>query len=531
MKFNKRKAWQIAAIVVVFVIIDVWKGNTYNFMNVASMLYLSFFILVIAGILFIDRDNYKKFFGTFGIIAATFAVLFVVGGLMSSKLINAKRYANVIGPVKQVNFADLYSSEHTVEMSYVDKDSAILAAEKKIGELDDLSSRFEIDVDEFSQINYQGKMVRVAPFQYTDTLKKYMNFSDGVPYYVMVTTGDGNLNAQAKIVTMDEPMKYYPDAPLQYDLHRHVALHHKFSYLDDWYFEIDDAGHPYWLVQGITKRVGLWGAKDMNNLIIVDAVTGETKKYELDEIPEWVDSVYPTSMLMAQAKDYYTLKGGYINSIMQQKGVMSVDSEEGSYNYVSIDDEIYIFAGVRPIKLDSSSTTGLLFMNRRTGEAMELALPGVSLTSAQMTAVGSIQEKGYTPTTPTLQNVGGFPTYVMSLKDASGVVRGLSYVNYQDYTKSAVGDTSALAEKAYLNVMGSQEGLVPEDVETIEAKVLDVRQVLIDGNTFYLFTVEGHEGIFQAPLILDDRLAFMATGNTIKFTTTATKVTAVESIK
>ncbi|WZU02135.1 hypothetical protein MGH68_03525 [Erysipelothrix sp. D19-032] len=104
-------------------------------------------------------------------------------------------------------------------------------------------------------------------------------------------------------------------------------------------------------------------------------VTGETTNYGLDEIPDWVDSVYPTDMLMDQAKSHYTLKGGYFNSIFQRQGVMAVDSDEGAYNYVSIDDEIYIFAGIRPIKLDSSSTTGLSFMNRRTGEAMELSLP------------------------------------------------------------------------------------------------------------------------------------------------------------
>ena len=82
-------------------------------------------------------------------------------------------------------------------------------------------------------------------------------------------------------------------------------------------------------------------------------------------------------------------------------------------------------------------------MNKRTGQAIELELPGVSIPSAEMTSIGSIQEKGYIPTTPVLMNIGGFPTYVMSLKDVSGVVRGFSYVNYQDYTKSSVGDTVA----------------------------------------------------------------------------------------
>ena len=524
----KKIRYMIAgAIVLVFLLLDLWFGNTYHYMNIGSMIYLATVIITLVGVLFVDKNNVKSFFGLFGVVVGAFALFFTVGGLMSVPMFNASRYAEVIGDVKQVEFADLYSSDHVVEMSYADKQSSIEAAQKKIGELEDLSSTYELNQQEFSQVNYKGKMVRVAPFQYTDTLKKYLNFSKGVPYYIVVQTANESLNASAEIVTLEEPMKYYPGAPLQYDLHRHVAINHKFSYLDDWYFEIDEQGHPYWIVQSITKRVGIWGAKDMSGIIVVDAVTGETKKYNVDEAPEWIDTVYPTDMLMAQANHHYTLGGGYWNSIFQQKGVMKIDSEEGNYNYVSIDDEIYIFAGIRPVKLNSNSTTGLLFMNKRTGEAMELNLPGVSLESAERTAVGSIQEKGYEPTTPTLQNIGGYPTYVMSLKDASGVVRGLAYVNYQDYTKSAVGDTVKLAEKAYLNVMGNQTSLVPDDVETFTGIIQEIQQVYLDGNSVFLFKINDNNTIFQASILLDYDLAFLKVGTNVEFKASLGKVSDI----
>lgn len=530
--YMKKTRYMIAgAIVIVFLLADLWFGNTYHYMNIGSMIYLATVIITLLGVLFLDKNNVKSFFGLFGIVVGLFAAFFIIGGLMSVPMFNASRYAEVIGEVKQVEFADLYSSDHVVEMSYADKQSSIEAAQKKIGELEDLSSTYELNKDEFSQVNYKGKLVRVAPFEYTDSLKKYLNFSKGVPYYIVVQTGNDSLNASAEIVTLDEPMKYYPGAPLQYDLHRHVALNHKFSYLDDWYFEIDEQGHPYWIVQSITKRVGIWGAKDMSGVIVVDAVSGETTKYAVDDAPEWIDTVYPTDMLMNQANHHYTLGGGYWNSVFQQKGVMKIDSEEGNYNYVSIDDEIYIFAGIRPVKLNSNSTTGLIFMNKRTGEAMELNLPGVSLDSAENTAVGSIQEKGYEPTTPTLQNVGGYPTYVMSLKDASGVVRGLAYVNYQDYTKSAVGDTVALVEKSYLNVMGSQTSLVPDDIAEIEGTISSIQQVYLDGNSVFLFRVDGKDEIYQANLIVNYELAFASQGDIVKFKASLNKVSEIEISK
>ena len=519
------------AVVIVFIVIDVVLGKTYSFMDVSSMIYLAIFILILAGIYFLDRENYKKFTTTFSIIAITFLLVFTIGGVMSSKVINAKRYANVIGDVQELTFQELYGKDRTIEMAYVDKASALLAAEKKLGELSDVSSRFKIDYDEFSQINFNDKMVRVAPFEYTDTFKKYTNIGDGIPYYVKVITGDGVTNAKADLVTLEKGMKYYPGAPFLNDLHRHVALKHKFSYLDDWYFEIDDAGHPYWLVQVITKRVGIWGAKDMAGLIVVDAINGDTNRYNMEEIPEWVDSVYPTDMLLNQARDHYELSGGFINSVTQQRGVMAIDSQPGDYNYVMIDDEIYIFTGIRPQNLDSSSTTGLLFMSKRTGKAIELDLPGISLPSAENTSIGAIQEKNYAPTTPVLQNVGGFPTYVMALKDNSGVVRGFSHVNYQDYTKSSVGDTIKQTEKNYLALMGNSESLTPEDQESFEKKIELIQSVIIDGNSLYYMMFEGDTEIYNASILVSETLAFAKPQDMVKVKVEGQRIIEIKIIK
>ena len=154
---KKSRGFLLTVVLAVFVVIDLWNGNTYNLMNVESMLYLSIFILIIAAILLLNRDNYQKFLKLFFVMGLVFALVFIIGGLMSSRIINAKKYAQVIGQVEPVEFKDLYGEEHNVEMSYVDKDSALLAAEKKIGELSEVSARFKINEAEFSQINYKGK--------------------------------------------------------------------------------------------------------------------------------------------------------------------------------------------------------------------------------------------------------------------------------------------------------------------------------------------------------------------------------------
>lgn len=514
MKQSRRKL--VLLVLIVFIAVDIWNGNTYNFMNVESMIYLSGVLLIIAAILLLNRDDYQKFINLFIGVSVSFALVFVIGSLMSSRVLNAKKFSQVIGDIDTVEFSDLYGEGHTVEMSYVDKDSALLAAEKKIGELSEVSARFKINEQEFSQINYQGDMVRVAPFKYTDTVKQYLNLNKGIPYYVRVLTGAGKTNAEAEIVTLEEPMKYYPGAPLHYNLKRHVAFKHKFTYLEGWNFEIDESGHPYWVVRGITKDVGLWGAKNMKSVILVDAVSGESQNYKLDEVPEWVDYIYPSEMLLSHAKDHYTLSKGYLNSVTQEEGVKKIDQTKGTYNYVSIDDEMYVFTGVRPVSLDEGSTTGLLFMSTKTSQAIVLDLPGISLKTAESTSVGSIQEKNYQPTTPVLQNVGGYPSYVLSLKDQSGVIRAFSIVNYQDYTKSAVGNTLKEAEKVYLALHNDEESLMPEDKVEKSVTIDKIQPVQIDGNTLYYVKFVDDLNVYMAALGVDDNMPFYAENDQLK---------------
>lgn len=514
----------VILVLIGFIAVDVWNGNTYNFMNVESMIYLSAVVLIIAAIMLLNRDDYKKFINLFVGVSLTFVLVFIVGSLMSSRVLNAKKFSQVIGDVETVEFSDLYGQGHTVEMSYVDKDSALLAAEKKIGELSEVSARFKINENEFSQINYQGDMVRVAPFKYTDPVKQYLNLNKGIPYYVRVLTGAGKTNAEAEIVTLDQPMKYYPGAPLHYNLKRHVAFKHKFTYLEGWNFEIDDEGHPYWIVRGITKEVGLWGAKNMKSVIVVDAVSGASENYDLDQVPEWVDYIYPSEMLLAHAKDHYTLSKGYINSVTQEEGVKEIDQEVGTYNYVSIDDEMYVFTGIRPVSLDAGSTTGLLFMSTKTSQAIVLDLPGISLKTAESTSIGSIQEKNYEPTTPVLQNVGGYPSYVLSLKDQSGVIRAFSIVNYQDYTKSAVGNTLKEAEKVYLALHNEEESLVPEDKVEKILVIEEIQPVQIDGNTLYYIKFVGDETIYTVALSVDDYLPFYKEGQSLKLSISGQRI-------
>ena len=69
------------------------------------------------------------------------------------------------------------------EISYdqipmLDEDSAARLGSRKLGELADMVSQFEI-LPSYTQINYQGRPVRVTSLAYGDLVKWFTNRSDG----------------------------------------------------------------------------------------------------------------------------------------------------------------------------------------------------------------------------------------------------------------------------------------------------------------------------------------------------------------
>ena len=515
------KARIIITIILLLVAVgfDWFYAMTYNIQKFTSVVIVTCLVLLLCLIWLKAKLKFWLILIGSGFIALSFLL-----SVFSSPIFHAKTYSSLIGDIEVVSFEDFFK-EKEVNFSLVDKDSAISAAITKIGELSDVSSMFDLDSDEFSQINYNGEMVRVAPFKYNDWYKTITNMYNGVPYYIIVNTEGENTNAEARIVRLEQPMKYYPTASLHFNLHRHVASRYKLSFVDDYYFEIDDNGHPYWLVQVVENKAFLYGARQMKALIIVDAVTGEMNKYDLDKIPSWVDTVYPTDMLLEQAEYAYTLQNGFWNTVFAKQGMMKISYAEGTYNYVMLDGEIYMFTGIQTYSSQSQATTGLLFVSKRTGKAIEIDLPGSSIEMAQSTAVGEIQEKRYRPTTPVIMDVGNHATYVMALKDASNVVRGYSLVNYQDYTKSATGTTLEGAKIAYLAIMGNDKVITnPDELIREELVIDDIKFATIEGNTFAFIKFTTKDVIFQVSVTINPELMFLTKNDTVNIVYTSGNV-------
>ncbi|MBQ5760178.1 MAG: CvpA family protein [Clostridia bacterium] len=415
------------------------------------------------------------------ILCVLLLVLMAGGSLMSSVVFRASSYTELLEP------ADGDFTEDVKEISYnripmLDAASAARLGDRKLGELSDMVSQFEVS-DTYSQINYKGSPVRVAPLEYGDFFKWFNNFRSGLPAYIVVDMVDQSVD----VVRLSEGMKYSDNELFFRNIYRYIRFQYPTFMFDNANFEVDEEGTPYWICPKIEKTIGLFGGTDVNGAVLVNAITGEHAYYE--DVPQWVDRVYDADLIIEQY-DYHGLyQNGFLNSFFGQKGV-TVTTD--GYNYIALNDDVYVYTGITSVGGDQSNV-GFILVNQRTKEAKYYSCAGAEEYSAMNSAQGVVQHLNYNATFPLLLNVSGEPTYFMALKDNAGLVKLYAMVNVQQYNIVSTGSTVAECEKAYTKLL-TQNGVVtaPSQPENeITGVIEEIRSAVINGNSYYYFKLTG----------------------------------------
>ena len=443
------------------------------------------------------RFELKRLKGFKVIVAAGVLVVgaYLIGSLLSSPIINAKKYQQLL-KVEEGEFTKDIEELSFDQIPLLDKDSATLLGNRKMGSMVDMVSQFEVD-ELYSQINYQDQPVRVSPLRYANLIKWFTNQKDGIPAYVKIDMATQN----TELVKLKEGMKYTTSDHFNRNIYRHLRFKYPTYIFDDLSFEIDEEGVPYWVCPVKKYNIGLFGGVTVGRVVLCNAVTGETEDYAIDEVPEWIDHAYSADLLV-QLYDYYgTLKHGYFNSILGQKDCLITTN---GYNYLAIDDDVWVYTGVTSVSGDQSNV-GFVLMNQRTMETKFYAIEGATEASAMSSAEGQVQNLKYVATFPLLLNISGEPTYFFALKDDAGLVKKYAMVNVQKYQIVAIGDTVSECEEVYTELMYQNGIKVDEpdnrEVETMTAKISKIAQGVIEGNSHYYIMLEGSEDIFDVSVV------------------------------
>lgn len=446
-------------------------------------------------------------------IAAILLVVLAIGALLSSPIINAKKYQKLMD-VQERDFAKDISQVDYNTIPILDKDSAALLGNRKMGSMVDMVSQFEVSGD-YSQINVNNKPVRVTPLVYASPIKWLTNQSKGIPAYIKIDMA----TQDTECVKLEQGIKYSKAEYLNRNIYRHLRFRYPtYIFTDQIFFEIDEQGTPFWICPVKKFNVGLFGGETIGRVVICNAVNGECTDYEIQDVPQWVDKVYQAELLMNLYDYSGTLKHGFFNSILGQKDCLKTTN---GYNYIALEDDVWVYSGVTSVSGDQSNV-GFVLMNQRTMETRFYKIEGATEESAMSSAEGQVQNLGYQATFPLLLNISGEPTYFMALKDDAGLVKMYGMVNIQKYQWVATGDTIRECEKAYSKLLKNNGITSPVDQEhkTVTGKIKNLFPVNIESNTHIYFALEGKEEIFDVDMTNTDLLEIVKyqSGDTIEIT-------------
>lgn len=436
----------------------------------------------------------ENMFKLFCFITLALVVIFIAGSILSSEIVNASAYQKLL-TVQDRNFTEDIKEVSYDQIPILDKDSATTIGNRVMGTMVDMVSQFEVS-DNYAQINYQNKPVRVSPLQYGSIIKWVTNHSKGIPAYIRIDM----TTQQAECVRLEEGIKYSTSEHFGRNIYRHLRFAYPTYIFDDINFEIDENGTPYWICPVKKYNIGLFGGVTIGRVVLCNAITGEMTDYAVEDVPQWVDKVFAADLLI-QLYDYHgTLKHGFLNSVLSQKDCLVTTD---GYNYIALDDDVWVYTGITSVGQDKSNV-GFVLMNQRTMETRYYVVSGAEENSAMSSAEGKVQHLGYSATFPLLINVGGEPTYFMALKDSSGLVKSYAMLNIEKYQTVAIGDSVSECEDNYRKLMADSGILAEEQIKQEEkqaaGKIEKIIQTVIDGNSHFYIMLEGQKGIFDVPV-------------------------------
>ena len=429
-------------------------------------------------------------------------------------LFRSSDYRNLIGKVEVGDSLSRHMAPISIDkIRVVDQSLAQLLGDKVLGSQPALGS--QVVLGTFTIQKVRDQLYWVAPLLHSGFFKWQQN-QEGTNGYVMVNaTNERDVKLVQEVHGQKVHIKYQSEAFFMDNLERYVYMHGHWNVgLTDYTFEIDDDGNPYWVITKFKKTIGFDG-DDATGVVIVNAGTGEIKDYTIANTPAWVDRVQPAEFIQNQLHDWGKYVKGFINFSNDNKLQIT---EEVSLVYGE-DNKAYWYTGLTSVGSDES-TVGFVLVNTRTKQSTWYRQSGATEVAAQNSAIGKVQEKGYTSSLPIPYNINNIPTYVMTLKDRSGLVKMFAMVAIEDYTIVGVGNTlreTLMSYKNAYNMAGNRINTKSKTTRTaIKSVITRINGDIKNGNTYYYFTLRSNPKIFIGSSQISNQLPITTVGDSVE---------------
>lgn len=490
----------------------------------ASMDTWIFLGLILAGIIFIeaiaDGMNFVTELKTSGQYSVSklpkkylyfllpfvgFALIYGVSNLITSPLFISGKYANMI-QIQQADFKKDFPETDLTQVPLIDRDTSQRLGNRRLGALTELVSQFEVS-NEYTQININAKPYRVTPLEYAGFFKWINNFTKGIPHYLQVDTVTGKV----EVKTPKSPIKYSFADKFQRNIMRHLRFNYPFEMFSKPSFEVDNDGNPFYVATTYGRNF-IFREPEASGLVVVNAMTGETQKYAVDQAPAWVDRVYRSDIVLHQLQANGKYRNGFFNALFAKEGV--IEPTDG-YNYIPMNDDLFLYTGLTSVSSDESNI-GFVLVNLRTKESKFYPVDSAEEFSAMSSAEGSVQETEYTSTFPLLVNLNGKPMYVLTLKDNSGLIRKYALVDVENYSKVYIENNVQQLLQSFNKdhqIEDNVTNIGEENLQEIQGQIENIQAVVVEGNTVYYMMIDGK--VYQADISLHEKLPFINSGDEV----------------
>ncbi len=433
---------------------------------------------------------------------------YAVATVASMVFFNVPAYRDQMPDYEIGDFNESIQAIDVSQIPIVDEQLAYELAEKKLGERPSLGSQVTLGAPTIQTVNDQ--LVWVVPLYHSGFFQWLTNM-EGTPGYITVSA----TNTQDVVYVEDYNVKYQPNAYLFDELMFHTRFTTAlFTGVTDFSFELDDTGRPHWVITTY-KNKWLFALPEADGVIVMDATTGDSEKYTIDNIPQWVDRVQPEQFIVEQINN----KGMYVHGVFNFSDRDKYQTSDG-HIIVYNEGRCYLFTGITSVGADESAI-GFVMVDMVTKEPIMYQMAGATEYAAQGSAEGKVQQFGYYATFPVIVNMDGVPTYFMTLKDNDGLIKQYALVSVKDFLVVGVGESIIEAEQNYRKALSQNpsadlsEGTVAEPQE-ITGTVLRIAQEN-EGQLVYRMILENNEELlFNVVASVSDELAITQPGDRVK---------------
>ncbi len=321
------------------------------------------------------------------------------------------------------------------------------------------TSYYELGSLQIQKVN--GEYVYIAPVEFSDFFKWIR--AGSTPGYFTLSATDSSANP--KFVKTE--MVYTPSSYFNKEIERHIRLQYPdLIFYGGTQLEINDDGKPYY-IQTYGDFISARNGFKASGVVVVDAKTGATKKYALDQVPAFIDGAVSPEAVSLQNSYFGNYIHGFWNSMFGKSDV-KLPSDEGTEANVSpvfdSKGDMYYFTDFTSPKEGVDSMLGYALTNARTGKATYYT---GNLEESYMDSQGALQiiekrfiEKKWKGRMPILYNFYGEASWLTPVLDSNGFLQNYFIVSAANPEIAAYASTPNEALRAYKTALQKGGGTV-----------------------------------------------------------------------